>query len=37
MPHSSSPWSNFVFCIIAAAAANRGEGYRFPLTINFVK
>ncbi|WP_025777874.1 DUF4870 domain-containing protein [Brevibacterium sp. VCM10] len=29
-----------VYCvlyIIAAVAANRGEGYRFPLTINFVK
>lgn len=26
-----------VFYIIAAVAANRGEGYRFPLTIDFVK
>ena len=26
-----------VFYIIAAAAANKGEGYKFPLTINFVK
>lgn len=27
----------FVLYIIAAVAANRGEGYRFPLTISFVK
>ncbi|MFE1083518.1 MULTISPECIES: DUF4870 domain-containing protein [Brevibacterium] len=26
-----------VFYIIAAVAANKGEGYKFPLTINFVK
>lgn len=26
-----------VFYIIAAVAANKGEGYSFPLTINFVK
>ena len=26
-----------VIYIIAAVAANRGEGYKFPLTINFVK
>ncbi|RAD56687.1 DUF4870 domain-containing protein, partial [Burkholderia multivorans] len=23
--------------IIAAVAANKGEGYKFPLTINFIK
>ncbi|WP_228278437.1 DUF4870 domain-containing protein [Brevibacterium limosum] len=26
-----------VLYIIAAVAANKGEGYKFPLTINFVK
>jgi uncharacterized Tic20 family protein len=26
-----------IIYIIAAVAANRGEGYKFPLTINFVK
>jgi uncharacterized protein len=28
---------NVVFCIIAAVAANRGEVYRYPLTIAFIK
>jgi uncharacterized protein len=28
---------NVVFCIIAAGAANRGEVYRYPLTIAFIK
>lgn len=26
----------FIFMILAALAANRGEGYRYPLTIKFV-
>jgi uncharacterized Tic20 family protein len=28
---------NIVFSIIAALAANKGEPYKYPLTINFVK
>jgi uncharacterized protein len=27
---------NVVFCIVAAVKANRGEWYRYPLTITFV-
>ena len=28
---------DIVFCIIAAVSANRGEVYRYPLTIPFIK
>jgi uncharacterized Tic20 family protein len=28
---------NIVFSIIAALAANRGEYYRYPLSIEFIK
>lgn len=31
------PLVYMVFYIIAAVAANKGEGYKFPLTFNFVK
>ena len=27
---------NIIFCIVAAVKANRGEWYKYPLTINFV-
>ena len=27
---------NIVFCIIAAVKANRGDWYKYPLTIAFV-
>lgn len=28
---------NIVFCVLAAVAANRGETYRYPLTITFIR
>ncbi len=29
--------ANIVFCIIAAMKANRGEAYRYPLAVRFIK
>lgn len=29
--------ADIVFCVIAALAANKGEHYRYPLTIRFIK
>ena len=28
---------DLIFCIVAAVAANRGEVYKYPLTITFIK